>query len=231
MPGRGRPKKVKVVHNALNVAQTIEVRRIANKVAKAKPEKKYFDSTFGTAGAPILVTWNGTVNDLSGMGQGIDHNGRIGDYIKGRKIFLSLSMYVPLVAAVPPYTVRVLVFRFKSNDLLLPFTIGQLLVAADLASERAPHALYNVTGMETCAILYDSGALTPKNNAAGSIVVRPVINCHDTKILYVDNVVPAAATNGTNKIYMVMLSDLAGVVGIVDSVRVWGTARFEYMDS
>lgn len=158
-------------------------------------ETKYFE----TSTVAQAIDFNGVTTDLTNIPQGQTDGTRIGDKIRLRGIRLQFILNI----ADTTQNVRIMIVQYKGNTQIAATSISQVLVPTTLGTVNAPIAnrVWDMTNQ--FSILYDK-LYTLTNVSTPIIHVRKKVG-----IKYAKREINfyQALTTGSNKIYLMMVSD------------------------
>lgn len=175
----------------------IATKAYVQKVLHKDIETKYWDQ--GSAGQSF--TFNAVINDISAVPQGTTDTSRIGDQFEIRGIHLRYEYF--MVAANDFTNVcRMIIFQYMQSDQSagtpVPAEVLQTLGVAD-----APMSPYMNDERPVIKVLYDKTHCISSNGPAVVVAKKNVnIKFARKKVQYT-----AAGTTGTNKIFMLLVSD------------------------
>lgn len=197
--GPVKKQKVAVVNipaaPALSSVQRAQVARLI----RNKEELKVFQA--GIQNESIGIA-SGSVSSLANIVQGVATDGRIGDEIAYRY----LKARFTIVMADATQIVRVIFFKWHDNTSYSAPTYAKIL-KADVSGIVTPLSFYNDNEKQSYSIIYDQ-VFTGTNGTSNPLLIQhrelkfPVKG----KARYTAD----AGTDGTNKLYRLMISDSAG---------------------
>jgi len=148
---------------------------------------------------PTGVDWNGAITRLTSVPQGTTDSQRVGDKLTIRGIHIKYQ----ITTGDSTQLFRVLVVQWKPNTNLITPGVATLLTGVTLGTVNAPLANYVWDYTNQWSILYD------KMHRLDAVSKPNVINMKRVNIKYAKKVVEffAAGIEGSNHVYMVMVSD------------------------
>lgn len=195
------PKKVKTVSIVplapkLNKTQELQVKRLI----RNKEELKTFQA--GIQNEAVGIAGTTQVTSLANIVNGAGANQRLGDEIEYR--YLKARFTITMADATN--IVRVIFFKWKDNTAYSTPSYTKIL-KPDVSGIVTPYSFYNDNEKQSYSIIYDqifTGTNGTSNvNLIQNRVLRFLVK---GKAKYISD----ASTDGTNKLYRLMISDSAG---------------------
>jgi len=185
-----KSQKVSIVPLApkLNQSQRQQVQRMIKKDTEVKSITIPIALT-GISAVPTFV-------DMAPIAVGTTDNTRIGNHVHLKHLNLRFQVF----GSDATNNYRIILFKWKDNDFYTGVPVGTAILAALTGSAGDVLAPYNREIPDNFVILKD--LLFNTSQVADPIVTRNISIPLRGKVQYV-----GATTNGTNKIYMMMLSD------------------------
>jgi len=190
------------------------------KVIKKEIEGKYVDnfgnySNIGATTTPVGLS-------LSGQGSAVGTH--TGDSIHLQHLVLRVAAYQNNTTAVQPQNiVRVIVFRWNQNSNVTTPSATSVLTVASLASAGASICSdYNVLELQNgnLQILYDQYLFTSLNGSSAAVKIEMEL---DSDVAF-----SPGSSAGTGHLYLLVISDDAGVVSPCPSYAFY--SRVTFMD-
>lgn len=190
--------KVKHIKNEKGIVKLIK------KELKIELETKYdqMSNPSYPGGYDAVISNGSNLYDLTNIIQGTAQGQRVGDSIKVFKLSTEILFYpnAALLGA-DEYFIRVIVFEWKVDSAFAAPTASNVLEAASLVTAASVLAQYRWDLRDNYRILFDSRLTHPTNIAYGQMKIK-IHKKLNTRIDFAPG-----TSQGTNKIYLLMLSD------------------------
>lgn len=194
-------------------------RTAVKRVVRSIAESKYYDANLAS---PAIITYEGTMFELTDMEEGVTDVSRIGTKVCGTSLQLRLRAYLPApsqIALVNGVLIRVIVFIWKDDT----EPVTEDILEGEPAIGKTVYAFLNHQKKIKRKILLDTTMQLNYDNTLNStntVVITPgsASSCHMEKYLPLNklpdrlrtiNYDPAEgdATKGVNKIWMLVVAD------------------------
>lgn len=171
-----------------------KAKRLARQIQLHLGEKKYGESTGSQS-----VDFSGAIIDVSAIAQGDGDTNRNGDQLT----LTSYELKYNWVQADTTNLVRTIIFQWLPNTSAGAPTVGSVLIAAPLGTATAPLAVYDHDNRYNFRILYDK---LHRLDAAHVIQGNEIMITKFARNRIQFN---GGATTGSNRIYILIISDSA----------------------
>lgn len=185
----------KTYKKKLNKDQYKAVKTLISKQISKRAEKKYFNGSYSLSS----YDHNGTIRELTPIPQGDTDVTRDGDSLYLR----SMRVNGELVLGDTTNIVRVIVFQWLETDTPVP---ANILSSTYVGTSNAPLAPYHHDSRRLFRILYDRKFVLNANRP-NALYDTGYLRIPKRKVSYI-----AGGTTGSNKLWVLLISDSGAVV-------------------
>lgn len=179
-----------------------QIVKLIKKELEVEAEHKYFQTNNPSFPGGSDNMTAATLYDLSGVPQQITQSNRVGDQILLSRITYDITVYSnSSFVGADEYFVRFIFFMWKADTALFVPVAGSILEAASLVGTSSHLARYRWDTRKQYKILYDTHAINPLSGPFGQLKV------HVNKKLTSKITFTPTLTTGTNRIYMIAITD------------------------